>query len=53
MTVETARAILRTHRREPSRLPQTDHTHADRLAFAIRMTRLRPRKFLRIAVHSR
>lgn len=53
MTLEAARAILGTNRREASLPTQTDHVHADRFAFAARMARLRPRKFLRIVTRAR
>lgn len=46
MTLETAKAILQTGRRDTSRHAQTDPTEADRAAFEARMERLRPRRFL-------
>jgi hypothetical protein len=48
MTLETAKAILRTSRQDASRQSQVAHSYADRLAFEHRMARLRPRKFLRM-----
>lgn len=53
MTLETAKAILKTSRRDASRQSQADHSYADRLAFECRMARLRPRKFLLVEVSSR
>ena len=53
MTLETARAILNTGRRDAAPLSQNDHTNTDGLAFQARMLRLRPRTFVRIVVRSR
>lgn len=52
MTLETAKAILNISRRDGSRPSQTDHTDTDRAAFESRMTRLRPRTFLRTVLRS-
>jgi hypothetical protein len=52
MTLETAKGILNTHRRDASRPSPTDHTDSDLIAFESRMTRLRPRKFVRMDVAS-
>lgn len=53
MTLETAKAILNTSRRDAVRPSRADHTDADRAAFESRMLRLRPRTFLHNAALSR
>jgi hypothetical protein len=52
MTLETAKAILKTNRRDSSRPARTEHTDIDRIAFEYRMARLRPRSFLRAVTRS-
>ena len=53
MTLETAKAILRTIPREASQPSQLNHTDMERAAFERRMARLRPRSFLRTVMSSR
>jgi hypothetical protein len=50
MTLETAKAILSTSRMPMLRGAAPDHTEIERLAFETRVTRLRPRKYLRLMV---
>jgi hypothetical protein len=46
MTLETARAILRTSRENAAREPLSGHSIADWVAFEVRLVRLRPRRFV-------
>jgi hypothetical protein len=52
MTLETAKAILKANRPEGAEPAPTDHTDSDRVAFELRMARLRPRTFLRAVTRS-
>lgn len=52
MTLETAKAILKTTRREVSPRSHADPSYTDQAAFEARMERLRPRRFLRIPTPS-
>jgi hypothetical protein len=45
MTLEAAKAILNTHRRDTARPSPSHATYADLAAFEFRMMRLRPRTF--------
>jgi hypothetical protein len=53
VTLEAARAILRTSRQNAGRDPLSGHSMADWVVFEARLARLRPRKFVVAARNGR